>query len=258
MEYNRIYKEIGFKTEIERLKRQAFLGHKKEIRMLKMLGLKDNSNILEVGCGPGFYTKILLRAFPNSEITASDKDENFLKYAVEKFDDNYIERLAFVNDDITNSSLPDEYFDFVIARFVFQHLDKPVEALKEIHRLLKPGGKVLIIDVDSDLWGTTFPKNKIIENINRNLGELQSSLNGNRKIGSALITLLKGIGYKKLDIEAVVNHSDILGKENFRIKINEDMVKDNRVSLLFKEYNNFFDLDYSSIMILKLLIVGEK
>ncbi|MBU5455399.1 class I SAM-dependent methyltransferase [Caproiciproducens sp. MSJ-32] len=258
MEYNRIYKEIGFKTEIERLKKQAYLGHKKEIRMLKMLGLKDKSNILEVGCGPGFYTKILLKAFPNSNITSSDKDENFLRYADKSFDDSYIERLAFVKDDITKSSLPDEYFDFVIARFVFQHLDKPVEALKEIHRLLRPGGKVFIIDVDSDLWGTSFPKNNAIETINKNIGELQSRLNGNRKIGSALVSLLKGVGFRKLDIEAVVNHSDILGKENFRTKINEELIKDNRIALLMKEYNKFFDLDYSSIMILKLVICGEK
>ncbi|NLL29847.1 MAG: class I SAM-dependent methyltransferase [Clostridiales bacterium] len=259
MEYNEIYKEIGFKTEISRLKKQAYLGYKKEIRMLKMLGLKDNSEILEVGCGPGFYTKILLNSFPNSEITAADIDENFLKYADKRLDYKvYGDRVALVKDDVTKSALPDDYFDFVIARFVFQHLDKPVEALKEIYRVLKPGGKVFIIDVDVDIWGTTFPSNQTMETINRNLGLLQSNLNGNRKIGSALVTLLKRLNFKKLDIEAVVNHSDILGKENFKTNINEDLIKDNRVSSLINEYNNFFELDYSSMMILKLVISGEK
>ena len=97
-----------------------------------------------------------------------------------------------------------------------------------------------------------------METINRNLGLLQSNLNGNRKIGSALVTLLKRLNFKKLDIEAVVNHSDILGKENFKTNINEDLIKDNRVSSLINEYNNFFELDYSSMMILKLVISGEK
>ena len=109
MEYNEIYKEIGFKTEISRLKKQAYLGYKKEIRMLKMLGLKDNSEILEVGCGPGFYTKILLNSFPNSEITAADIDENFLKYADKRLDYKvYGDRVALVKDDVTKSALPDD------------------------------------------------------------------------------------------------------------------------------------------------------
>jgi ubiquinone/menaquinone biosynthesis C-methylase UbiE len=258
MDYNKIYNEIGFKTELLRLKKQALLGYKKEIRMLKLMGLKDHSNILEVGCGPGFYTRILLDKFPNSEVTALDNDMKFLNFANSKLGYEYGDRVTFVKDDVNNLSLPDDFYDFVVVRFVCQHLEKPLDALKEIYRVLKPGGKVIIIDVDSDLWGTTFPKSNAMEMINNNLSKLQGSLNGNRKIGSVLVTMLKRLEFRNLDIEAVVNHSDILGKENFKAKINPNAVRDPNFKKVIDEYNKFFDLEYSSVMIVKLFVCGQK
>lgn len=258
MDYNQIYKKIGFKQEIERLNKQAHLGSKKEIRMLRLLGLEDRGSVLEIGSGPGFYTSILLDNFNKIEITALDNDMEFLKYANENLNNKHSDRVIYVKDDITKLSLPDNRYDFVIARFVFQHLENPFKAISEIYRVLKPGGKIFIIDVDSDLWGTTFPKNETISKINNIISKLQGNLNGNRKIGSMLTTILKTNKFKNLDIEAVINHSEILGKENFRVRINSDIIADKKIKNLIKNYNEFFDSKNSSIMVLKLFISGEK
>lgn len=258
MSYNEIYEKIGFKREMERLEKQANLGAYKEVRMLKLFGIKEDSEILEIGSGPGFFTKILLDNFSEAKIISLDNDEKLLKLAHNNFNKDYGERVTFVKDDITKASLPDDYFDYIIARFVFQHLSNPIAALKEIFRLLKPGGRVIIIDVDSDLWGLTNPKNDLIKMLNENLSKIQSNLEGNRKIGRALITLLKTIGFVNLDIEGVINHSDILGKDNFRYKIDNNALNNPSLSKVLNEYNDFFDLSYSSIMILKLFFYGEK
>ena len=258
MDYNKIYKKIGFNQEIERLRKQAYLGYEKEIRMLKLLGFEDKGSVLEIGSGPGFYTSILLDNFKKVEITALDYDMEFLKYANEKLDKKYRNRITYVKDDVTKLSLPNNRYDFVIARFVFQHLENPFKAISEIYRVLKPGGKVFIIDVDKDLWGTTFPKNNTIHEINNMVSKLQGNLKGNREIGSILTSILKKNKFKNLDIEAVINHSDILGKENFRGEINSNMVGDKKIKELINNYNDFFDLEYSSIMLLKLFISGEK
>ena len=209
MPYSDIYKQIGFQREIKRLEKQANLGCEKEVKMLRNLGVSNDNLILEVGSGPGFYTKILLDNFINSEIVSLDIDENLLKYSNNMLKD-YKERVTFLNDDITKSSIPDEYFDTIIVRFVFQHLTEPIAALKEIYRILKPGGKVIIIDVDSELWGVTFPKSDLIKNLNSDLAKYQSSLNGNRTIGRSILTLLRLLKFKNLNIESVINHSDIL------------------------------------------------
>lgn len=258
MAYNEIYKKIGFQREIARLEKQAYLGVDREIKMLKNLGLEDNKVMLEIGSGPGFYTEILLNTFKNTDIVALDNDEALLSFAYKILGNKYNDRITFIHDDIIENSIPDEYFDIVIARFVFQHLKNPIKALKEIYRVLKPGGKVVIIDIDSELWGLTYPKNNLIKELNSNLSKFQSSLNGNREIGRSILTFMKLLNFKNLNIESVINHSDILGKENFKYNIDKALEKDPRMGKIFKEYNDFYNLDYSSIMIIKLFFYGEK
>jgi len=258
MPYSDIYKQIGFQREIKRLEKQANLGADREIKMLRNLGVNDNSLILEIGSGPGFYTKILLDNFINSEVVSMDIDETLLNYSNNMLGKDYKGRVTFINDDITDSSIPNEYFDTIIVRFVFQHLKEPIVALKEIYRILKPGGKVIIIDVDSELWGLTFPKSDLIKNLNTDLAKYQSSLKGNRDIGRSILTLFRMLKFKNLNIESVINHSDILGKENFRYNFDKGLENDPRLNELLKEYNEFFDLSYSSIMLIKLFFYGEK
>ena len=80
MPYSDIYKQIGFQREMKRLEKQANLGSDREVRMLRNLGVKDNDLILEVGSGPGFYTKILLDNFIDSEMVSLDIDETLLNF----------------------------------------------------------------------------------------------------------------------------------------------------------------------------------
>lgn len=258
MSYRDIYKQIGFQREMKRLEKQANLGADREIKMLKNMGVSDDSIILEVGSGPGFYSKLLLDNFTDSEIISLDSDETLLNYANNMLSKDYKERVTFINDDIMNSSMPNDYFDIIIARFVFQHLSDPIAALKEIYRILKPGGKVIIIDVDSELWGLTFPQSDLIKNLNSGLSKYQSTLNGNRDIGRSLLTLLRLINFENLNIESVINHSDILGKENFRYNFDKGLENEPRLVGVLKEYNEFFNLSYSSIMLIKLFFYGEK
>ncbi|MDZ7543682.1 methyltransferase domain-containing protein, partial [Clostridium perfringens] len=136
MSYNEFYEKFGFKREIERLEKQAYLGYEKEIRMIKLMGIDGNSEILEVGSGPGFFTKILLDNFNECEITSLDNDDKFLEFAYNNLKTKYGDRVTFVKDDITKTSIPDNYYDCIIARFVFQHLSDPLSAANEIFRIL--------------------------------------------------------------------------------------------------------------------------
>lgn len=258
MDYSKVYKEIGFKTEINRLRKQSEIGFYKELRMLRLLGLEDDSNILEVGSGPGFYTELLLNNFNNINITCLDYDIEFLKYARNNINKKFKDRISYVKDNIEKTSLKNDAYDYIIARFVFQHLDNPLESLKEIKRLLKPGGKLFIIDVDNDLWGASYPKSKLIDSLNSSIGKFQNKLNGNRLIGRELIPTIKKLGFINFDIEAVINHSDVLGKENFVNKFDPELIKDINMKKILTEYNRYFSNDNSSIMILKIIVTAEK
>ena len=158
MTYSSIYNMIGFNNEVDRLKAQVQLGWEKEFRTLKWLGLKDGMNILDVGGGPGFYCEKLLENLPNSRVTILDIDDKLLRIAKNRLSNSYYNnRIAFKKTSVYKTGIKDNTYDFVICRFVLQHLDKPVEAVREIYRILKPGGIVAIIDSDSGLMGISDP-----------------------------------------------------------------------------------------------------
>ena len=104
-------------------------------------------------------------------------------------------------------------FDFIICRFVYQHLEKPLAATREIYKLLKPGGIVAIIDSDRGLYGVSEPD--ILFKSGRGfISQIERRAKWNREIGRKLLKILKYEGFDKLDFEAVTIHSDLVGIQN--------------------------------------------
>jgi SAM-dependent methyltransferase len=201
-------------AEIQRLKAQVLLSWQKEARTLKWFGLTDGMNILEAGSGPGFFTEKLLELLPNSSITAVEIDPALQEKAVKYLHDKGGDRVNHIQASIADTGLEDNTFDFAIARLLFVHLPEPVAAAREIFRILKPGGKLVIIDSDADLfWLTTPPMS--VEIVREKWKQVMASRNGDLSIGRNLCRILKQAGFVSVDLEAVVSHSDIIGIEAF-------------------------------------------
>ena len=117
------------------------LGFKRRVTTLHdYLDVKDGDNVLDCGCGEGFYTMVFSELY-DVHITAFDHGADLLeKAATWTSNKNNIE---FVNGDISNG-LPFEdcSFDKIIFSEVLEHLDRDRDAMKEIYRVLKPGSIV--------------------------------------------------------------------------------------------------------------------
>lgn len=98
-----------------------------------------NLNILEIGCGPGALAGALHRWYPNAEITAIDRDSEFIKFAKEH--ENGIE---FMEGDATALPFEGNTFDVTISNTVAEHIE-PSKFYKEQLRMLKPGGICLVL-----------------------------------------------------------------------------------------------------------------
>jgi SAM-dependent methyltransferase len=121
--------------------------------------------------------------------------------------------------------LPDECVDFAIARFLFQHLAGPALAISELHRLLKPGGTLAMVDIDDDLAAIVDPWFPSFGVLGHKVGQLQSWRGGNRNVGRKLWRLLKHEGLEDLALDTVAIHSDETGVEAFWPQLDPDRYK---------------------------------
>lgn len=218
--YNIQNVSLGIEREVDRLKAQAMMGWDKEFRNLKWYGLEDGMDVLELGSGPGFYTKQLVSNLPLSRITALEIDSILQNKAKQMLSDAHESQLQFVQASVYDTRLPDNSFDFAVARLLFLHLHHPVKAAKEIFRVLKPGGKLVIIDVDDGIFGVIHPVVESLHTILKKIADLQASKGGNRYLGRTLPWLLKEAGFVDVDMDATLQHSDIHGVEGFRKQFN--------------------------------------
>lgn len=260
MSYETIYNKIGLNTEMKRLKNQACVNWKKELRTLKYYGLRDGMKILEVGSGPGFYSQLLLNEFPNIEITALELDSKLISISKKILENDEYYRVNFVNQSIEKTSLNSCTYDFVISRLVFQHLPHPVTAAQEIYRVLKPGGKVVILDIDNDIWGTTYPYNKFIDNANNSMLAFQNNNGGDRTIGRKLLKILSISGFHNLDFDAIVTHTDVIGMDKLIGQFNDSSLSKQKIqqNREMQDYINFINNPASCIILLMLIAYGEK
>ncbi|RIX50273.1 SAM-dependent methyltransferase [Paenibacillus nanensis] len=216
---------LGFESEMKRLENQAHMGWSKEFRNMKWYGLGDGMEVLELGSGPAYFTEQLVRNLPQSQVTALEIDKLLITKAEQMLSDIPDSRLRFVEASVYETGLPDHAFDFAVARLLFLHLYHPLDAAKEIFRVLKPGGKFVIIDVDDGIFGAIHPEPESLQTILGKIAEYIASRGGNRYLGRTIPRLMQEAGFIDIELDATLQHSDIHGLEGFKEQFNIQLFK---------------------------------
>jgi len=215
----------GVDRELERLRDQALLTWPKEARNLKWWGLQDGMSVIDVGAGPGFVTAELLDLLPSGRVTALEIDPVMVERA-----ENYLagkggDRLAIHKGSVMSSDLPGDSFDFAIARYLFQHLPDPVGAAAEVRRILKPGGKFVVVDIDEaeHIWEPEDPPE--LKAVQERFRAEHEAKGGDSYVGRKLLRILKKAGFHKCTIEAIVIHTDEIGMDALAPQMGPDLYK---------------------------------
>ncbi len=220
--------------ELMRLQKQAGLAIQAEMAMWKMAGLTDGMSVLDVGCGPGIISCSLADILPNGKITGLDLSEELLSQASVNQKQLELQNLSFVQGSIYNPPFEGETFDFVYARFVFQHLQNPAKALENLFRVLKPGGRICLMDVD-DRFFVLSPEPKGFKKFHESATLRQAQSGGNREIGREFYQLLCQAGFSQPQTHIHVIRSQDCGMRSFldvttRFKANQFSAESNLFS----------------------------
>ncbi len=202
-------------ADVQLLREQVALSWAREAEVLSRLGLTDGMDVLDLGCGPGFVTEELLRAFPASRVVAVDLDAAMASHTAARLGPDAPDRLTVLTSSAINLDLDDECLDFALARLLFQHLASPELAVREVHRLLRPGGAFAIIDIDDAVGGIVDPPIPSLATFSTKVAQLQANRGGNRYVGRLLWRLLQQAGFESLAVTPILLHSDDLGIDPF-------------------------------------------
>jgi ubiquinone/menaquinone biosynthesis C-methylase UbiE len=115
-------------------------------RYMARITLPEGAHVLEVGCGNGAATKLIMQHINPGRLVGIDPSSTFVDMARETFAGE--PRVSFALGDAVATGQGDACFDLVIAHTVYSHLVDPEEALTEAHRVLRPGGQLVIFDGD--------------------------------------------------------------------------------------------------------------
>ncbi len=124
-------------------------------QVLDMLKPKKGDNVLDIGSGPGLVAQEIAQIVgPDGSVKCIDNSDamNVLaKQICAKYP--YVE---IKKADVTSLPFPDNYFDTAVSTQVYEYVDDIGTSLTELHRVLKPGGRALILDTDWDtlIWHT--------------------------------------------------------------------------------------------------------
>ena len=117
------------------------------------------TRVLDLGSGTG----AAFQQLQNFDVTAVDPDEKMLQ--LNEFSNKVISGAE-------NLPFPDNSFDSIYCAFVWRNINEPKKSMDEVYRVLRPGGKFILLDM-------TRPKNKFLKAIH--------------KIGTFKVTLLIGL-----------------------------------------------------------------
>ncbi|MEU6019806.1 methyltransferase domain-containing protein [Micromonospora sp. NPDC047134] len=119
--------------------------------------LAPGMSVLDVGCGPGTITVDLAARVAPGRVTAVEITDEALQLARTEAGARGQGNIDFAVADVHALDLPDDTFDVVHAHQVLQHVADPIQALREMRRVCRPGGIVAARDSDYAAF-TWFPR----------------------------------------------------------------------------------------------------
>jgi SAM-dependent methyltransferase len=159
--------------------------------------------VLSVGCGPGVILRAVTNLDSSIRATGMDVSELRLQQAQEKNRGN--SRVQFVCGDAQSMDFQSSSFDLVYCRMLLQYLKEKERAVSEMARVCKPGGTVLLQDLDGQLlWH--YPDDPEVQRTLEKVVTALAATGFDPFVGRKLFWLAQHAGLTNIDVQVECYH----------------------------------------------------
>lgn len=160
-------------------------------------------SVLSVGCGPGVFLREIAQSHPNIEVTGVDKSAIRIQQAEQRFR-GLPNVHAFVGD-VMELPFESSRFDLVFCRFLLEYLPDKDSAVREICRVCRNGGTVLLQDLDGQLlWH--FPEDVELQQMTERVVKYLQSTGFDPFVGRKLFSLCVTAGLSDISVQVDPYH----------------------------------------------------
>lgn len=162
-------------------------------RLVEQANVQRENYVLDLGCGTGTLTILIKKTYPEAKVFGLDADDKILKIAETKIKKTGL-NITLNKGMAFELPYQDNSFDFVLSSLMFHHLthDNKLLALKEVYRILRPGGELHIADFGKPSNILMF----LISLVMKNFEEAEDNYRG------LLPQMIEGVGFNQIQISA--------------------------------------------------------
>ncbi len=171
--------------------------------------LNPGMEVLECGCGPGAVTFEIAKKVKKGNVIGIDINSNQIDSNNKKVDESDINNLQFEVANILDLPYSDNSFDIVYMQALIIHIKNPINAIKEVQRVLKNDGVILIREPIMDRTIVSPEMPILIEAIEL-IQKAICSYGGDPSIGRKLWSLLNEVGFRSIQISSDWGQPDTL------------------------------------------------
>lgn len=182
------------------------------VRTIEGLALKGGESVLDAGCGTGFLAReMAITTGPQGRIVGVDNSADMLKMAKERCRD--LEQVDFTEASLTKLPQQSNSFDAVSCVQVLLYVEEVTKALAEMKRVLKPGGRIAVLDTD---WrGTVL--NSSDPKLSRRMLTAWDAAVPSPNLPLRLGPLLTDQGFSAIRVEAIPILNTSYAPDNFAV-----------------------------------------
>lgn len=194
------YLLAGQESELERLQLQSRVWEPAGQRVLERIGDGKGGRVVDIGCGAMGWLRLLSEwVGPEGAVVGTDVDEKMLSAAEGFATSEELGNVSLVKDDLFASELEPGSFDLVHARFQLAPLGRVDEQMATYQRLVRPGGTIVLEDVDAASWHFLPPAPALEERLIPLIKQAFDAAGGDPQVAVALPSL-----FRDADIEPMV------------------------------------------------------